>query len=118
MSKRLALMEQRLGVLLVNRRTRRMSLTPEGELYLVHARRILGDIQAMESLPGAGKGTPTGLLRVNATLGFGRSFVVMSLTEKSASFQRHDRLLQDQELSDDERLVRDAAQARCQEPAA
>ena len=33
-SKHLALMESRLGVSLVNRTTRRMSLTPEGELYL------------------------------------------------------------------------------------
>ena len=43
-SKRLALMESRLGLPLVNRTTRRMGLTPEGELYLVHARRILGEI--------------------------------------------------------------------------
>ena len=41
-SKRLAQMETRLGVQLVNRTTRRMSLTPEGELYLAQARRILG----------------------------------------------------------------------------
>ena len=38
-SKRLALVEARLGLGLVNRSTRRMSLTPEGELYLEHARR-------------------------------------------------------------------------------
>ena len=37
-SKRLAQMEARLGVPLLNRTTRRMSLTPEGELYLEHAR--------------------------------------------------------------------------------
>ncbi len=74
-SKRLALMEARVGVSLVNRTTRRMSLTPEGELYLEHARRILGDIHDMEQLLGVSKAMPTGLLRVNATLGFGRSHV-------------------------------------------
>ena len=74
-SKHLALMERRLGVSLVNRTTRRMSLTPEGEVYLEHARRILGEIDGMEELLGAGKATPKGLLRVNATLGFGRSHV-------------------------------------------
>ena len=74
-SKHLALMERRLGVSLVNRTTRRMSLTPEGELYLEHARRILGEIDGMEELLGVGKATPKGLLRVNATLGFGRSHV-------------------------------------------
>jgi len=74
-SKHLALMESRIGVLLVNRSTRRMSLTPEGEVYLEHARRILGDIDGMEELLGVSKATPKGLLRVNATLGFGRSHV-------------------------------------------
>ena len=74
-SKRLALIEQRSGVALVNRTTRRMSLTPEGELYLEHARRILGEIDDMEQLLGVSKATPKGLLRVNATLGFGRSHV-------------------------------------------
>ena len=74
-SKRLAQMEARLGVLLVNRSTRRMGLTPEGELYLLHARRILADIDGMGELLGVSKATPQGLLRVNATLGFGRSHV-------------------------------------------
>lgn len=74
-SKHLAQMEQRLGVALVNRTTRRMSLTPEGETYLEHARRILAEIDGMEHLLGVGKATPRGLLRVNATLGFGRSHV-------------------------------------------
>jgi len=74
-SKHLALMESRLGVSLVNRTTRRMSLTPEGEVYLENARRILGEIDGMEEVLGLGKATPKGLLRVNATLGFGRSHV-------------------------------------------
>lgn len=74
-SKRLALMESRVGLSLVNRTTRRMSLTPEGELYLEHARRILGEIDDMAQLLGASRATPKGLLRVNATLGFGRSHV-------------------------------------------
>ena len=74
-SKRLAQMESRIGVALVNRTTRRMSLTPEGELYLEHARRILGEIDDMAQLLGVSKATPQGLLRVNATLGFGRSHV-------------------------------------------
>jgi LysR family transcriptional activator of dmlA len=46
-SKHLAAMEARVGVSLVNRTTRRMSLTPEGELYLEHARRILAEIDDM-----------------------------------------------------------------------
>src|SRR3982751_1051411 len=71
-SKRLAAMEHRLGTPLVVRTTRRMSLTPEGELYLEHARRILDQLGDMEQALGVAKATPKGLLRVNATLGFGR----------------------------------------------
>ena len=74
-SKRLAQMEARLGVQLMNRTTRRISLTAEGELYLTHARRILADIDDMEQLVTRAVAAPKGLLRVNATLGFGRSHV-------------------------------------------
>ncbi|WP_288251737.1 LysR substrate-binding domain-containing protein [uncultured Hydrogenophaga sp.] len=74
-SKHLSLLEARVGVPLVNRTTRRMGLTPEGELFLEHARRILADIDAMEELLGAARSMPKGLLRINATLGFGRSHV-------------------------------------------
>ena len=45
-SKRLAQMESRLGIALVNRTTRRMSLTPEGEIYLEHARHTRGECLA------------------------------------------------------------------------
>ena len=74
-SKRLALLEFRLGVSLLNRTTRRMGLTPEGETYLQNARRILGDIEALERELEGARERPQGLLRVNATLGFGRSHV-------------------------------------------
>lgn len=74
-SKRLAQMESRLGVQLMNRTTRRISLTAEGELYLTHARRILAEIDDMEQLVTRAVAAPKGLLRVNATLGFGRSHV-------------------------------------------
>ena len=74
-SKRLSQMEARLGVQLLNRTTRRISLTAEGELYLEHARRILTDIDDMERLVSSAIAAPKGLLRVNATLGFGRSHI-------------------------------------------
>ncbi|MDY7577109.1 LysR family transcriptional regulator [Herbaspirillum sp. RTI4] len=74
-SKRLALMEARLGLPLLNRTTRRMSLTPEGEVFLEHARRILGDIDDLDQLLAGSAGQPKGLLRINATLGFGRHHV-------------------------------------------
>ncbi len=72
-SKRLSQMESRLGVPLLNRTTRRMSLTVEGETMLRHARSILAEMADLEQQLGASRSTPSGLLRVNATLGFGRS---------------------------------------------
>ena len=74
-SKRLTQMEARLGVALVHRTTRRMGITPEGEVYLEHARRILGEIDDLVQLMGSAKVAPKGLLRVNATLGFGRCHI-------------------------------------------
>jgi len=74
-SRHLAQMEDRIGVLLVNRSTRRMRLTAEGEVYREHARRIVGGMDELEQALGLAKSMPKGLLRVNATLGFGRSHV-------------------------------------------
>ena len=74
-TKRLAQMEQRLGVRLLNRTTRRLSLTSEGELYLEQAQRILDDIRAMEESVASHRNAPKGLLRINATLGFGRTTI-------------------------------------------
>ncbi len=85
-SKHLAQMESRIGVLLLNRTTRRMSLTPEGELYVEHARRILGGIDELEQALGVVKATPKGLLRVNATLGFGRSHVAPQISRFTRKF--------------------------------
>lgn len=72
-TKRLMQMEQRLGVRLVNRSTRRTSLTSEGETYLAQATQILADIRDMEESVSSSRAEPKGLLRVNATLGFGRT---------------------------------------------
>ncbi|MDD2056922.1 LysR family transcriptional regulator [Pseudomonas sp. GD03860] len=74
-TKRLAQLEQRLGVRLLNRTTRSISLTAEGETYLINAQRILGEIEEMERQVSSSRAEPKGLLRVNAPLGFGRTHV-------------------------------------------
>jgi LysR family transcriptional activator of dmlA len=80
-TKRLAQMEQRLGVRLVNRTTRKVSLTSEGELYLAHATNILAEIREMEDLVASSRAAPKGLLRVNATLGFGRTTIAPLISQ-------------------------------------
>jgi DNA-binding transcriptional LysR family regulator len=47
----------------------------EGETVLRHARSILAEMADLEQQLGASRSTPSGLLRVNATLGFGRSHI-------------------------------------------
>ena len=79
-SKHLAQMEARAGVALVSRTTRRMSLTPEGEIYVARARRILMEMDELAQLLGGASAAPTGLLRVNATLGFGRSHIAPAIS--------------------------------------
>ncbi len=74
-SKRLAQLEARLDAPLLHRTTRRITLTVEGEAWLQHARRILAEIEAAEGEVRGMRAEPKGLLRVNATLGFGRSHV-------------------------------------------
>ncbi len=74
-SKRLAQMEARLGVQPLNPTTRRVCLTQQGEIDRQHARRILADIEDMERLVADAVAAPHGVLRVDATQGFGRSHI-------------------------------------------
>jgi DNA-binding transcriptional LysR family regulator len=93
-SKRLSQMEARLGVPLVNRTTRRMSLTPDGEVLFEHARRILGEIADLDQLLSAAKGQPKGQLRVNATLGFGRLHIAPAISQYVLKYPEVDVQLQ------------------------
>jgi LysR family transcriptional activator of dmlA len=80
-SRRLAQLEQRLGVRLLNRTTRRLSLTPEGERYLEEGGRILREIEGLERSLATGAEVPHGLLRINATFGFGRRHLSPAISE-------------------------------------
>ncbi|MDE1009804.1 MAG: LysR family transcriptional regulator [Paraburkholderia fungorum] len=85
-SKRLAQLERRLGVRLMNRTTRRLSLTPEGELYLSNGSRILDELSELEQLVMRSRAEPTGLLRVNASFGFGRARIAPAVSDFVARF--------------------------------
>jgi DNA-binding transcriptional LysR family regulator len=58
-------LERRLGVRLINRTTRRLALTAEGEIYLDRVREILGAIEAAESEIASARAAPRGHLRVH-----------------------------------------------------
>lgn len=80
-SRRLAQLERRLGVRLLNRTTRRASLTPEGERYLEEGSRILREIEGLERSLAAGTEVPHGRLRINATFGFGRRYLAPAISD-------------------------------------
>src|SRR5512147_1500684 len=71
----LAALEHALGVRLLNRTTRRLSLTDEGREYLERARRVLADVDDAEAALSARRATPSGRLRVTAPVMFGRLHV-------------------------------------------
>ncbi|MNC32327.1 HTH-type transcriptional regulator DmlR [compost metagenome] len=79
-SKRLKLLEQRLGVHLIRRTTRRLDLTPEGLLYLEGARPILRQLEELESALGNRQPMLRGKLNINASFGFGRRHVAPLLS--------------------------------------
>jgi DNA-binding transcriptional LysR family regulator len=65
-AKLISRLEARLGVRLINRTTRRLALTAEGEIYLEHAREILAAIEAAEADIASARLSPRGHLRVHA----------------------------------------------------
>lgn len=85
-TKRLGLIESKLGVRLVNRTTRSVSLTPEGETYLRYATQVIAQVRQMEEDVSGAKSDPHGLLRVNATLGFGRTTVAPLVSDFAKRF--------------------------------
>ena len=77
----LAALEARLGVRLLNRTTRRLSLTEEGRQYLERARRLLADVdEADRSVQGAQQVEPSGSLAVTAPVLFGHMHVAPAVT--------------------------------------
>ncbi|WP_353156847.1 LysR family transcriptional regulator [Herminiimonas fonticola] len=79
-SKRLAGIEARLRVRLLNRTTRRISLTPEGEIYLADGARLVAELEALEQRISGGNVTAKGLLKISATFGFGRRHITPQLS--------------------------------------
>lgn len=71
LGKQVKLLEQHLGLSLLNRTTRRQSLTDFGQAFYQRAKLILADMEAAENLAAVTRGTPSGRLRINAPVTFG-----------------------------------------------
>jgi DNA-binding transcriptional LysR family regulator len=75
MGRRLDALEQRLGVKLLIRTTRRITLTHEGSAFLEDCQRLLADLANAEASVSAGGVKASGHLRITAPAGFGRRHV-------------------------------------------
>jgi DNA-binding transcriptional LysR family regulator len=80
-SKLVSRLEDRLGVCLLHRTTRRLALTSEGEVYFARARRIIAEIDDAEIEVTRMRGAPRGRLHVNTSTGFGVHQLAPALPE-------------------------------------
>ena len=79
-SKRIALLEQNLNVVLLHRTTRRVTITEEGERIYEWAQRILHDVDQMMDELSDVRQVPQGMLRIISSFGFGRQVVAPALS--------------------------------------
>lgn len=90
-------LEGRLGVRLLHRTTRKLSLTSEGEVFLARCRDVLSDIEEAEAEITSRSDEATGQLKVSAPVSFG----LLQLAPLWAHFMaRHPKVMLDVELSD------------------
>ena len=95
--RRIDALEQRLGVKLLVRTTRRISLTHEGSAFLEDCQRVLADLGSAEASVSAGGVKASGHLRIAAPAGFGRRHVAPLVP---AFLQQHPEVSMSLNLSD------------------
>ena len=96
-SRYVAELEQRLGVRLMHRTTRKLSLTQEGEVFLVRAREILASIEASEDELSTRADSASGLVKVSVPVSFG----IQHLAPLWGEFlEAHPRVTLDVQLAD------------------
>ncbi len=80
-SKYVTRLEERLGARLLNRTTRRLSLTEAGRVFYERSRKGLADIEDAQAEVSRLQGEPRGTLRINAPMSFGILHVAPALPE-------------------------------------
>lgn len=96
-SAQLRKLEASLGIRLVHRTTRKVSLTEDGIAFLHHAENVLESVEAAKASVGAGSVSPSGVLRVTAPASFGRMHVLPAL---KGLLDQYPKLSVDLKLSD------------------
>jgi DNA-binding transcriptional LysR family regulator len=96
-SKLVTRLEARLGVRLFNRTTRKLSLTPEGAIYLERVKRIVTEIEDAENEVAGFRKRPKGPLRIDVLVAFGRCQLLPALPR---FLERHPEIQLQVELSE------------------
>jgi len=99
-SRRIANLETELGVTLIKRTTRQLSLTPEGKVFWRHAQRIQQELECARSVIQSLAEKPKGHIRITAPLYFGRQYLTPILSKFQANFSdiKIDLMLTNQKL--------------------
>lgn len=79
-------LEDRLGVKLLHRTTRRLALTPEVETFLAHARGILSAVEAAEAAVASTHGRARGHIRLNSGTAFAKHKLARLLPDFFAQY--------------------------------
>lgn len=87
-SHRILQLENRVGARLLNRTTRSLQPTEEGQIFYEHAVEVLTAVERAESRMASASGTPSGALRVTAPLGFGRRVLAPLVAEFNSRFPK------------------------------
>lgn len=80
-SKEVTRLEKSVGARLLNRTTRALSLTEAGEMFYEYCARVVGELEKANLVVGRFSGEPRGLLRISASVAFGRLHVAPALPE-------------------------------------
>lgn len=80
-ARQITALETALGAQLLNRSTRKLSLTEAGALYHDHAHRILADVEAANHAVSSLRDEPSGTLRLNIPVVFGQRYIAPTLPE-------------------------------------
>ena len=79
--KHIRMLEERVGARLLNRTTRRQSLTEVGRIYYERCRELLAGVEAAEASADEMRATPRGVLRVHAPVSFGTQRLAPALAD-------------------------------------
>ncbi|WP_392889636.1 LysR substrate-binding domain-containing protein [Pseudomonas migulae] len=83
-------LEKRLGIKLLHRTTRKLSLTPEGEIYLASCLRVMEELRGVEGSFFNGVAEPKGRLRVDLPAAFGRRHIAPMLIDLARRYSQLD----------------------------